>query len=69
MRRTIEASLARVLGVYALGVLGGVQVALYLFDRFDDGVADALSGVIGAGIVAVGLVVALWPFVRRGSGG
>ncbi|MET0400522.1 MAG: hypothetical protein ABW277_27270 [Longimicrobiaceae bacterium] len=45
-------------------MLAGVQIALYLFDYFDDGVAEPLSGWIGVGLLAAGLAVVLWPFVR-----
>lgn len=59
-----EHSLLGTLFIYLLGVLAGVQVALYLFDRFDDGVAEPLSGWIGVAFLAAGLGVVLWPFVR-----
>lgn len=29
-----------VLSVFAIGLLSGIQVALYMFDRVDDGTAD-----------------------------
>jgi MFS family permease len=50
-----EVSMGSVLAIYALGLAAGIQVALYLFDRFDDGVADARSGIIGIGLVLLGL--------------
>jgi pilus assembly protein TadC len=63
-RQRTEHSLLGTLFIYLLGVLAGVQIALYLFDYFDDGVAEPLSGWIGVGFLAVGLAVAMWPFVR-----
>lgn len=63
MKRRATLSLLRTLVVYCVGVVAGIQVALYLFDLYDDGVASPLSGAIGVAFVAVGLVVALWPFL------
>jgi len=53
MRR--EITLARVLLIYALGLIAGIQGALYLYDTFDDGMSEPLSGVIALVFVAVGL--------------
>ncbi len=68
LRRRTEHSLLGTLFVYLLGVLAGVQLALYLFDYFDDGVAEPLSGLIGVGFLAAGLAVVLWPFVHAARG-
>ena len=54
MRRQ-DLSLGRVLLIYLAGLLAGVQGALYLFDRFDDGVADWRSGLIALAFVALGI--------------
>ena len=64
LRQRTEHSLLGTLLIYLLGVLAGVQTALYLFDYFDDGVAEPLSGWIGVGFLAAGLTVVLLPFVR-----
>ncbi len=63
-RQRTEHSLLGTLSIYLLGVLAGVQLALYLFDYFDDGVAEPVSGWIGVGFLAAGLAVVLWPFMR-----
>ena len=63
-RQRTEHSLLGTLSIYLLGVLAGVQLALFLFDYFDDGVAEPLSGWIGVAFLAAGLAVVLWPFVR-----
>ncbi len=46
----------------------GIQIALYAFDRFDDGVADARSGMIGLAFVAVGVGVIAFLFRSREQG-
>ena len=48
-------SLWRVLAIYAAGLVAGVQGALYLFDRYDDGVADWRSGALALALVALGV--------------
>lgn len=68
-RQRTEHSLMGTLFVYMLGVLAGVQIALYLFDYYDDGVTEPLSGLIGIGFLAAGLAVVLWPFVRAWRSG
>lgn len=57
-----QLSLARVLLIYTLGLLAGVQGALYLYDTYDDGVSEPLSGWITRGFVALGLGVVAWSF-------
>lgn len=60
-----ELSIWRVLLIYLLGLLAGVQGALYLYDTFDDGVSEPLSGGIALVFVAVGLGAIAWSY-RRG---
>lgn len=62
-----ELSVGSVVAVYVLGFAAGIQIALYAFDRFDDGVADARSGAIGLVFVAVGLAVIRFLFRSRAS--
>ena len=64
-RRRAEHTLIRVLSIYAAGLCAGMQVALYLFDVYDDGTADVRSLLIGLLFFALGLVFALWQFLRR----
>lgn len=45
--------------------LGGIQMGLYLADRYDDGVAEPLSAWIGVAILGLGFAVGLWPLGRR----
>ena len=58
MRR--EISVWRVVVIYLLGVLTGVQVALYMYDTWDDGTSSPLSGVIAAAflVASVSLIIA-----------
>jgi hypothetical protein len=62
-----EHSLARVLGIHAAGFVAGIQIALYLYDRYDDGVADPKSLWIGLAMFAAGAAFALSRFRRRSS--
>ena len=50
-------SVRRVVAVYAAGLVAGVQGALYLFDLFDDGVADWRSGAIAVALVGLGVAL------------
>ncbi len=52
---TTQLSLRRVLAIYVAGLAAGVQGALYLYDRYDDGVADWRTGAIALAFVALGL--------------
>ena len=36
-------TLLRVLSISGLGLVSGIQVALYMYDYYDDGVADCSS--------------------------
>jgi len=65
LRRRAEHTLIRVLSIYAAGLCAGMQIALYLFDVYDDGTADIRSLLIGVLFFALGLVFALWRFLRR----
>ncbi len=60
-----ELSIASVVTVYALGLAAGVQLALYAYDRSDDGVADTRSGLIGTAFVAIGVVAIAYLFRSR----
>jgi hypothetical protein len=60
-----ELGLGRVLLIYLAGLVAGVQLALYLFDRYDDGVADARSLWIALVMIALGIGFVAWSFRRR----
>ncbi len=64
MRRR-EMTSGRVLLVYLAGLVAGVQLALYLFDRYDDGVADARSLWISLAFITIGIGLITWMFRRR----
>lgn len=64
MRKTRELTLGRVLLVYAAGIVAGVQGGLYLFDVYDDRVADWRSGAIALAFVAAGLAIIALSFRR-----
>lgn len=62
-KRRARISLGRTVLVYALGLVAGIQCALYLFDLYDDGVASPLTGAIGSVLVMIGIGVAIWPYL------
>ena len=63
--RRLELTIWRVLLIYLLGLMAGVQGALYLYDTFDDGVSEPLSGAIALLFVAVGLGAIAWSYRRN----
>lgn len=63
MRRR-ELSVGRVLLIHLLGVMAGAQGGLYLYDTFDDGVSEPLSGLIALAFVAAGLGLVARSFRR-----
>jgi SNF family Na+-dependent transporter len=63
--RRLELTIWRVLLIYLLGLIAGVQAALYLYDTFDDGVSDPLSGAIALLFVAAGLGAIAWSYRRN----
>ena len=65
MRLRTELTLLRAIAIFVAGVVGGTQIALYLFDLYDDGVADVRSGIIAAVMLVLGLILVAWSF--RGS--
>jgi len=65
MMRKREMTIGRVLLVWLAGLVAGVQLALYLFDRYDDGVADARSLWIALAMIAAGVGFVAWTFRRR----
>ena len=54
--------MVRVIAIYAAGLLTGMQIALYLFDLYDEGTADIRSLLIGLVFLAGGLLLAVWRF-------
>ena len=61
----LDLSIWRVLLIYLLGLVAGVQGALYLYDTFDDGVSEPLSGGIALAFVAAGLAAIAWSYRRN----
>lgn len=62
-----ELTLGQVLFFYSWGLVAGAQLALYMYDYFDDGMAEALSGLIGVGLVLLGTLIILARFRRRAA--
>ena len=57
-------SLLRVLGIFSLGLVSGIQLALYLFDCYDDGIADARSLLVGICMVLASVGFILFSFAK-----
>ena len=65
MKRTATVGIGRTILALILAFAGGVQLSLYLWDIYDDRVADPLSAAIGVAVLIAALVVALRPFRGR----
>lgn len=54
-----QITLLRVTGIFLLGLISGIQIALYLYDYYDDGIADYKSLLIGIamGIFSIGFIL------------
>jgi ABC-type uncharacterized transport system permease subunit len=64
MKTVRTLTLGRVVAIYVLGLVAGVQGALYLYDRFDDGVSEPLSGFIALAFLGAGAAVIARTFRR-----
>ena len=65
MQRSTSIGMGRAFAIYGSGMLAGVQAALYLFDLYDDGVADWRSGVIALVFIGFGLALLIHTFRSR----
>ena len=65
LRYRAEISLLRALAFFVAGLIAGIQIALYLFDLYDDGVGDVRSGMIGAALLIVGFGFVMWSYRSR----
>ncbi len=61
-------SFLRTLVVFVLGLISGAQVALYLYDYYDDGVADPRSLLIGIVMVGFSVGFIVYSFARKHEG-
>lgn len=57
----------RLIAVYLMGLIAGVQGGLYLADLYDDGIADWRSGAIALFLVALGAGLLVQSIRRDGS--
>lgn len=55
-------SIGQVLTIFALGLVCGIQAALYLYDLYDDGIADGRSALIAVLLIVLGLGYVLFVF-------
>lgn len=62
MRSSKKITLRRVFGIFFLGLISGIQVALYMYDYYDDGIAELLSLFIGIALVILSIGYILYSF-------
>lgn len=65
----MRSAAARGLVILALGFVSGMQTALYLYDYYDDGVADVRSLLIGLGMLAVSVWFTIRSFRPKADAG
>ena len=68
LERTRQISVFRAIGFLTLGVISGIQIALYMYDYYDDGIADVKSLLIGIGMLLASTSFVLNSFRRKGQG-
>lgn len=69
MQNVKEVNVFRVLTIFLLGLVCGVQTALYLFDLYDDGIADIKSALIAGVMVALSVGYIFFTFRTKKSAG
>ncbi len=52
----------RTSGIFLLGLISGIQIALYMYDYYDDGIADYKSLLIGIAMVLLSLGFILYTY-------
>lgn len=65
MKRTATVGIGRTILALLVAFAGGVQLSLYLWDVYDDRVAEPLSAAIGVLMLLAALYAALRPFRGR----
>ena len=55
LRKSRRLTIFRALAFLLLGVLSGIQIALYLYDYYDDGIAEFGSLLIGLAMLAASI--------------
>lgn len=62
IEKSKEITILRTFGIFFLGIISGIQVALYLYDYYDDGIADYKSLLIGIAMVLLSLGFILYTY-------
>lgn len=60
-------TLLRAAGIFLLGLITGIQIALYLYDYYDNGIADYKSLLIGILLLVLSLGFILYTFRKDNS--
>lgn len=64
IRKSKQLTIFRVFGIFLLGLISGIQVALYMYDYYDDGIADYRSLLIGVAMIFLSIAFILYTFRR-----
>jgi len=62
MNRSKKLTMNRVFIIYTFGLITGIQVALYLYDYYDNGIADIKSLLIGMVMAVLSIAFILYSF-------
>jgi hypothetical protein len=68
LEHTAKLSLPRVFSVFLFGLVTGIQMALYLYDYYDDGIADVRSLWVGLVMLACSIAFILYSYRARTTG-
>jgi hypothetical protein len=62
MVKSKKITLRRVFGIFLFGLISGIQIALYMYDYYDDGIADYKSLLIGIAMIILSIGFILYTF-------
>ena len=62
IKKVKNITLTRVVLIFLSGLISGIQIALYLFDFYEDGIADIKSLFIGILFIIISFVFILFTF-------
>lgn len=65
VERSKKIRLRRVFVIFLFGLISGIQIALYMYDYYDDGIADYKSLLIGILMVILSFGFILYTFKSK----
>ena len=63
IRKSKKVTILRASGIFILGLISGIQLALYMYDYYDDGIADYKSLLIGIVMIVLSLGFILYTYI------